>query len=154
MDQPTIVKTDGSVRIELDEGLYPKDAVYGAAYIFIDRCYVYLDRAGAGRISVSLTPKPGAELDLDGLAGEFQNELLGQAWRRLITEENRRLIEQVSTLALTGAAGPQGLDDLMDAEIGGDTAFEDPLGIAMSWEDKYKKKDRPPAAPTEQGKGE
>ena len=144
MEKLATESTEGSIRIEFDEGLYPKDAIYGAAYIFIDRCYVHLDRPVAGRISVRLKPKAGPAGSetpvLTDLAGEFENELLGQAWRRLITDENRLLIEQVSTLALTGAAGAPGLDDLLDADIGDETAFEDPLGIAMSWEEKYKKK--------------
>jgi His-Xaa-Ser system protein HxsD len=136
-----------TIRIEFDESLYPKDAIYGASYIFIDRCYVHLDRPRPGRIAVALKAKPGADLDLGQLSGEFANELLGQAWRRLITDENRLLIEQVSTQALVGAAGAPGLDDLMDAEIGDETAFEDPLGIAMSWEEKYKKKGGDKAEP-------
>jgi His-Xaa-Ser system protein HxsD len=140
MEQLATNMSTDDVRIEFDEGLYPKDAIYGASYIFIDRCYVHLDHPSPGRISVTLKPKPGAAVDLAQLTGEFGNELLGQAWRRLITDENRVLIEQVSTLALVGAAGAPGLDDLMNTEIGDDTAFEDPLGIAMSWEDKYKKK--------------
>lgn len=153
MEKPTNTITDGSISIELDEGLYPRDAVYGASYIFIDRCYVHLDRPSTGRISVRLKPKAGVDVALDQLAGEFENELLGQAWRRLITDENRKLIEQVSTLALTGSAGAPGLDELLDADIGDETAFEDPLGIAMSWEEKYKKKgpDKPPSGPTGEG---
>ena len=139
-----LTKATGAVEIAFDEALYPKDAIYGAAYVFIDRCYVRLDRPSAGKISVSLTPKPGSDQNPQELAGEFENELLGQAWRRLITDENRALIERVSTLALAGAAGPPGLDDLMDLEIGEETAFEDPLGIAMSWEEKYKKKPKEP----------
>jgi His-Xaa-Ser system protein HxsD len=148
MERPTHTHTDDTICIEFDEGLYPKDAVYGAAYIFIDRCYVYLDRPAPGRISVSLKRKTGADMPLQDLGGEFENELLGQAWRRLITDENRQLIEQVSTLALTGSAGAPGLDELMEEGIGDDTAFEDPLGIAMSWEEKYKKKgaDKDPPA--------
>jgi His-Xaa-Ser system protein HxsD len=126
--------------LELDEALYPKDAIYGAAYIFIDRCYVRLDRPKPGRVSVRLKPKPGVERAADALAGEFENELLGQAWRRMIIDENRQLIEQVTTQALSGAAGPPGLDDLLSMEIDDDTAFDDPLGIAMSWEEKYKQK--------------
>ena len=153
MDNLTNTKDDDSIRIEFDEALYPKDAIYGASYIFIDRCYVYLDRPSAGRISVSLKPKPGADEGLDQLAGEFENELLGQAWRRLITDENRLLIEQVSTLALTGSAGAPGLDELMEGDIGDDTAFEDPLGIAMSWEEKYKKKVPEKDPQTEPGGG-
>jgi hypothetical protein len=32
-------------------------------------------------------------------------------------------------------------------DIGEETAFEDPLGIAMSWEEKYKKKGGAKAQP-------
>lgn len=128
------------VRIELDEQLYPKDAIYGAAYTFIDRCYVHLDRAGDGRIEVTLRAKrPSAELT-QALAGEFENELLGQAWRLQIAEQNRQLIETITARAIGGAAGPPGLDELLDMDIGDQTAFDDPLGIAMSWEEKYAKK--------------
>lgn len=130
----------GALVLEFDEALYPKDAIYGASYIFIDRCYVWLDRPKPGRVSVRLKLKPGVERSLDDLAGEFENELLGQSWRRMIIEENRQLIEQVTTQALSGAAGPPGLDDLLGMDIDDETAFEDPLGIAMSWEEKYKKK--------------
>ncbi|MEB2312609.1 MAG: His-Xaa-Ser system protein HxsD [Sorangiineae bacterium] len=133
------IDTDTLV-LEFDEALYPKDAIYGAAYIFIDRCYVHLDRPSPSRVSVRMKLKPGVERELGELAGEFENELLGQAWRRQIVEENRQLIEQVTTQALAGAAGPPGLDDLLAMDIDDETAFEDPLGIAMSWEDKYKKK--------------
>ncbi len=129
---------DGGAQISFDETLYPLAAVYGAAYVFIDRCYVHLDRPADKRISVTLWLKPGSTLVAEELAGEFGNELLGQAWRHEISQENRALIELVATRALAGSAGPPGLDELL-ADDGGE-AFEDPLGIAMSWEEKYKKK--------------
>lgn len=131
---------EGAVELEFDEGLYPKDAVYGAAYVFIDRCFVHLDRAGDRRIKVTLRSKKGAPLDSQACAGEFENELLVQAWRRQILDENRQLVEAITARALGGAAGPPGLDELLAMDIGEATAFEDPLGIAMSWEEKYKKK--------------
>jgi His-Xaa-Ser system protein HxsD len=151
MSDLTTTQSDGTLTIEFDEGFYPKDAIYGAAYIFIDRCYVKLERPGEGKVSVRLKRKPGVERELDALAGEFENELLGQAWRRQIVEENRDLIEQVTTQALAGAAGPPGLDDLLDMDIDDESAFEDPLGIAMSWEEKYKKKSAAEAAGEAQG---
>jgi His-Xaa-Ser system protein HxsD len=138
--------------LTFNEALYPKDAIYGASYIFIDRCYVHLDRVGDGKIAVSLRRKGHVTLELATLTGEFENELLGQAWRRMITEENRELIQQVTTKALGGAAGPPGLDDLLTFESDAN-AFEDPLGIAMSWEDKYKKK-APAAGDAEPAQGE
>lgn len=130
---------ESSVELEFDEGLYPKDAIYGAAYVFIDRCYVHLDRAADQRVRVTLRGK-AATADSKALAGEFENELLGQAWRRQIVEENRAYIEAITSRALGGAAGPPGLDDLLAMDIGEESAFEDPLGIAMSWEEKYTKK--------------
>ena len=147
MSDVTHRATGDGIVLELDEALYPKDAIYGAAYIFIGRCWVLLDRPRPGRISVRLKPK-AAGVALDELAGEFENELLGQAWRRLLVEENRLLVETVTTRALAGAAGPPGLDELLDMDADEQAAFDDPLGIAVSWEEKYKKK--PPKA----GEGE
>lgn len=146
MAELTSQKEGDTLTVEFDEALYPKDAIYGAAYIFIDRCYVKLDRVADDKVSVRFKLKAGLDHDLDELAGEFENELLGQAWRRMITDENRQLIEQITTRALTGAAGPPGLDDLLGMDIDDDTAFDDPLGIAMSWEEKYKKGASPASA--------
>jgi His-Xaa-Ser system protein HxsD len=131
---------EGTATVEIDESLYPKDAVYGAAYTFIDRCYVLLERADAGKIRIRLREKRAGGLDAATVAGELENELLAQAWRRLLAEENRAYIEATTARALGGAAGPPGLDELLDMDIGEASAFEDPLGIAMSWEEKYKKK--------------
>lgn len=148
MADASLVLGEGSVELELDEGLYPRDAVYGAAYVFIDRCYVLLDRSSPGRISITLRAKRGGAVDSAAIAGELQNELLVQAWRRAIAEDNRALIESVTTRALAGAAGPPGLEELLAMDIGEGTAFEDPLGIAVSWEEKYAKKN---AVPSEAG---
>lgn len=145
-DQPAAPSGTRSLHIELDEQLYPKDAIYGAAYVFIDRCYVHLDRAGQGRVRVTLRAKRGGPDLTEALAGELQNELLAQAWRLEIAAQNRQLIESITARALGGAAGPPGLDELLAMDIGAETAFEDPLGIAMSWEEKYGKKKAKPEA--------
>jgi len=131
---------EGSVTITVDASVYPIEALYGAAYIFIDRCYVLLDRPRGGAFSVSLTPKAASSDEaLRAMVGEFANELLSQAWRQKIIEENRVILETVTTQALAGAMGPPSLDDLAAFDFSEEN-FEDPLGIAMSWEDKYKKK--------------
>ncbi len=128
---------EGSARLTLDEKLYPLEAVYGAAYIFIDRCWVFLDRTDNG-LRVTLAPK-NAMSDLTPLVGEFANELLSCAWRHQITQANRAVIEAITTQAIGGAMGPPSLDDLEKFDFSAEK-FEDPLGIAMSWEEKYKKK--------------
>lgn len=133
------VDVDGSRAIlDLDAALYPLEAVYGAAYVFIDRCYVFLDRPAAAQIRIVLTPKK-PDADLRAMVGELANELLSAAWRHQITQENRAQIESVTMQAIAGAMGPPTLDDLEGFDFT-DEAFEDPLGIAMSWEEKYAKK--------------
>ena len=133
----TTMFDDGWASLELDEDLYPRDAVQGAAYVFLERSYVFLERAGDKRLKVRLKAKSG---DTAAVAGDFENEALAQAYRRRIAADNRALIESITARAIAGAAGPPGLDDLLAMDIGAETAFDDPLGIAMSWEEKYAKK--------------
>jgi His-Xaa-Ser system protein HxsD len=129
--------------VEFDEDLYPRDAVQGAAYVFLDRAYVFLERGGDKRLVVRIKAKSG---DTAPVAGDFENEALYQAYRRRLAAENRLLIESLTSRAIAGAAGPPGLDDLLAMDIGEGTAFDDPLGIAMSWEEKYAKKKEAKAA--------
>ena len=134
---------EGRVVLALDEATLPRDAVYAAAFAFIDRCWVHVDRV-AGRIEVALHAK-AANANLEALAAELQDELLGEAWRRKIVDENRALMESLAIQAFgtpggveaSGASEAGALDDLL---ADGDGAFDDPLGIAMSWEEKYARK--------------
>lgn len=130
-----------AVHLLVDEELYPLPAIYGAAYVFIDRCYVFLDRPEGARVRVSLAAKSGAadEAALRALVGEFANELLSCAFRHQITQDNRVLIETATMQALAGAMGQPSLDDLAKFDFS-DQGFDDPLGIAMSWEEKHGKK--------------
>jgi|HubBroStandDraft_1064217.scaffolds.fasta_scaffold166122_1 His-Xaa-Ser system protein HxsD len=142
---------DNAVELNFSKTLYPLDAVYGAAYIFIDRCYVLLDEPNEHGFRVTLTWKKGTppEDGLRTLAGEFANEILSCAWRAQIAKESRGIIEAVTVKALAGAMGPPTIDDLERFDFS-DDAFDDPLGIAMSWEDKYGKKKADPLAETRQ----
>ncbi len=136
-----------AVTVSVDESVYPLDAVYGASYTFLDRCYVLLDRTAPSRVRIMLTPKKEAttEAELRHWAGELQNELLSCAWRAQIVRENRAVIEAVTLQAVSGAMGPPSLDDLKDFDFS-EEPFEDPLGIGLSWEEKYKKKPAAEAA--------
>lgn len=138
----TLNLVDGTARLEVDAQLYPLDALYGASYVFIDRCYVFLERAG-DKVAVTLSPKKGeaTEESLRALAGEFGNELLSCAWRHQITEANKAQIAAVTNQAMAGAMGPPSLEELANFDFT-DAPLEDPLGIAQSWEEKYKKKEK------------
>ena len=44
LEELTFRMDERRVSFVLDEDLYPRDAIYGAAYLFVDRCFVYLAR--------------------------------------------------------------------------------------------------------------
>lgn len=140
---------DGSVTVVVDASMFPQAAVYSAAYVFIARCYVWLDRPDEQSFRIVLTAKQATDSDaLRALAGELANELLAAAWRREITRLNRGLIESVTMQAFAGAMGPPSLEELEAFDFT-DEPFDDPLGIAQSWEEKYRK----PKADSSEGEG-
>ena len=138
----TLDPTTSTLTLSLDIGLYPRDVAYAAAYVFLDRAYVLLDRDGA-RLLIHLRGKqPLDETVLRAMAGEFGNELLAQALRHRVTKANQRIIEDVTALAISSAAGPErsavvedsGMIDMSDP--GDDGFLDDPLSIATPWEKK------------------
>ena len=139
----------GKVTLRLDAGLYPLDVVYGASYVFIDRAYVLLGREGDA-ITVEFASKDEAvdEAALRALAGDFSNELLSQALRRRITESNGPLLEAIVTAALAGASGTATPAAFLDDDEDDDDLdfLDDPLGIAVPWEDKFTPEGEPDAA--------
>ncbi|NUO48804.1 MAG: hypothetical protein HOV80_08110 [Polyangiaceae bacterium] len=129
-----------SVTIELDADLYPLDAVYQAAYTLLDRAWIFLEPTPSGVLARVRSKREG--VSDAAAAGQLGNEALTQAYRLSLARDRRRVIEALATRAVAGAAGPPGLDELLEMEIGEATAFDDPLGIAMSWEEKYGKKEK------------
>jgi His-Xaa-Ser system protein HxsD len=126
--------------LSLDAGIYPTDVLYSAAYALIDRCYVLLDKVD-GRMQVHLRGKlPLDVVGMQALSGEFGNELLSQALRRKIVKQNGRIIEEIVTAAIAGAAGATLPQDFVADTAEDDLDFlDDPLGIAVPWEEKFKK---------------
>lgn len=149
MTAPDILTAkDGKLVLSLDKGLYPLEVIYGASYIFIDRAYVLL-----GKVDDSITVEIATKDDRDeaalrALAGEFGNELLSQALRRRITKENQNILETIVSQALAGATGAMVPSAFEDDEDDDDLDFlDDPLGIAVPWEERFKKRGSAPAQP-------
>lgn len=148
MAQHTIERLDEanhSITLALEIGLYPTEVLYGAAYVFIDRAYVLLDKddgdGRAARYLVHLRGKTPLKAEqLRALSGEFGNELLSQALRRKVVKANQKIIEEITTQAIAGAAGGTLPTDFLDAGDDGLDFLDDPLGIAVPWEEKFKKK--------------
>ena len=125
------------ISFDVDEGVYPLEAIYGASYLFVDKCFVYLSRPKAGEVRVQLTSRGTATVaELDTLAGEFANELLSQVTRLKLAQSTARIREYYSAAALRAATSAPSIDDLL-AELESEELGEDPLQIMVPWEEKY-----------------
>ena len=135
MEKNILSKKDTLV-ISLNPNLYSLDAIYGASYVFIDRAYILLDGDVKRGIKVFIKskhklPKKG----LEGLAGDFENELLNYALREKINKANRKIRERIIEKALA-IPDPGLLSPVQDCK----DYLKDPLGIAIPWEKKHGKR--------------
>ena len=136
----TLDATTSTLTLSLDIGLYPRDVLYAAAYVFLDRAYVLLDRQDARFVVHFRAKRAVDEPGLRAMAGEFENELLAQALRHQVVDANQRIIEDVVAVAIAGAAGDPPGDaplegaPLIDPGDPEDGFVADPLGIARPWE--------------------
>lgn len=141
------VTKENSVVFTVSKKIYPLEVIFGACHNFIDRCYVFLDQPNTDSIQVSLKGKE--QLDsrgMEALAGEFNNELVNQSLRKKINQQNKKLREYIVSRALysvepyqEGAeASGAGADE--GPGIDEDDFLDDPLQIAVPWDEKYGKK--------------
>lgn len=127
--------SERTVSLNVDEGLFALDAIYGAAYLFVDRCWLFMDRPSEGIVCVHLKAKEDAdEASLEALAGEFGNELLNQAIRIQITESTATLREYTMARAFFTTPVQSSIDALL-AELDAEELEEDELEISVPWED-------------------
>lgn len=128
--------TDGTrVSFVLDEDVYPRDAVYGAAYLFVDRCFLFLTRPGDDKVEVRLKPKTETDrAGLQALAGEFANELLNQVIRARVGEATAQIREYYMAKAFFADSNQTSIDALL-AELDAEELEEDPLEISVPWEE-------------------
>ena len=130
----TVAIDDRSLGLQLSEELYPLDAIYGAAYLFVDRCYVFLDRPADKQVQVRFRVKSDApEADIEALAGEFCNEVLNQVVRLRVGESTRTLREYYLARAFFGDDTRASIDALL-AELDSDELEDDPLEIQVPWD--------------------
>jgi len=138
----TLDATTSTLTLSLDVGLYPRDVLYAAAYVFLDRAYVLLDRQDSRFIVRFRGKRPIDEATFHAMAGEFENELLAQALRHRVVDANQRIIEDVVAVAIAGAAAGvepdtnhgAGHPPLVDPDDADDGFLTDPSGIARPWE--------------------
>jgi hypothetical protein len=134
-------ESDGALALRVPADAYSRDAVYAAAFSFIDRAYVMLHRPDDDHIEIALRPKAGgaaitpAELEeaLTSAKLTVESADAGRAWVESVVLGAFGAPEATETK--TEAAAPP-LPELDPEDL---AAFDDPLGIAKSWEEKHKK---------------
>ena len=126
---------EGQVSFNVHEDLFVLDAIYGAAYLFVDRCWLFFTRPADKQVGVHLKPKDdGDESTLEALAGEFANELLNQAIRVRIGESTATIREYTMARAFFTAPVQSSIDALL-AELDAEELEEDDLEISVPWEE-------------------
>ena len=88
------------IDIILDQQVYPMEAIYAAAYVFIEKVYIYLAMKN-GKTIMTLTAKEGVtSKQLEKISGEFLNELLNSSLRHSLSKNNKKLRQTIIEMAL------------------------------------------------------
>jgi His-Xaa-Ser system protein HxsD len=139
----TLDPATATLTLSLDVGLYPRDVLYAAAYVFLDRAYVLLDRQDSRFVVRFRGKRPMEEATFRAMAGEFENELLAQALRHQVFDANQRIIEDVVAVAIAGASagvepdlgpGAEQQPELIELGDHEDGFLADAAGIARPFE--------------------
>ncbi len=137
-----------SVLLSVNPKIYPLEAVYSAAYVFLDKVYLLLDGDPESEVIVELKPKnkPKNKEELEALGREFNNELINYSDYQKRSEKTARIRELIMQRALLTNAqlsdeqGSDADESINNTGIEDDADFlEDPEGIAIPWEEKYGK---------------
>ena len=120
--------------ISINPNFYSLEVVYATAYIFLDNYYVFLDGDLKKEIKIYLKSKKPSSVEEDQLKGEFLNELLNCSLRDKISKNNKKMREYIIAAALSGISEKTEPDNDVCAE--GEWG-DDPLSIAVPWEDKF-----------------
>jgi len=94
---------DGAIQIRLDARAYSLSRAYATAYAYLDRAWVVFEGDGQSEIRILVRPKK-KEVDLDGLAKEFLNELVSVTNYFNNLEANKEVISMIMQRALFSAS--------------------------------------------------
>ena len=126
---------EGAISWEVDERQVPVPALLHAAYRFIDRCWVAVEAAGESTIRVTLVARDQVADDRAWarLVNDFEDQVAGEVLVQQVEANNIGTMEFVMAQALaeTGDFGGVGQPN--------EDALEDPLGIAMAWEQRHER---------------
>lgn len=132
--------------IRLKTKVFPVEAIIQNCYNYLDSFYLYLDINKAGdEVSVYIKSKNNAgKINLNKIKDEFLDDLIFSAIRLQVNRSNQKIREYIVNRALYSAIHPafSAQEDLrvLSSQNNERLSFkEDPLGIALPWEEKYSK---------------
>ncbi len=137
-DSPSVVELEFAlgerqVTFVLDDAIYPRDAVFGAAYLFVDRCYLFFEIPSEGKTAVRIRARGEAtEAQLEALAGDFANELLNQVVRGRISASTSKIREYYMARAFFTSDTQSTIDQLL-AELDEEEMADDDLEVSVPW---------------------
>jgi len=119
------------VLVSVNPEVYPLEVIYSAAYVMIDKSYIIIDKNKENKIVVEIRSKK--DEDLEELGNLFNEELLNYAVYKTQSEKNSKLRQVIIQRALL-------TNEFESEEDGGlSDEIDDPEGIAVPWEEKYRK---------------
>ena len=124
---------DNKVLFEIDEKIFPREAIFGAAYLFIEHSYIFFSRSVDQKILMTLKSKSGEASNLEALVGEFSNELLNQVLRFRLSESTAKIREYYMARAFLSHPAQSSIDTLL-AELDAEELEDDDLEISVPWE--------------------
>ena len=136
----------------IDKKVFGRETVLRTCYRFTGDYHIDLTSPEEDIWHVAMvSSQSGKDMDSRQLEGEFRNLLIDEAFRESLTEKTRTIKEIFVAKALFGAdappaerlagAGEQTDFSFIEEEM--DNYLEDPLGIAVPWEEKQAGKEDP-----------
>lgn len=153
---------NGRKVLTIQTAIYPLEAIYGACYSLMDRAYFALEGDPRSKVRVSIRAKADPAPKGADLADQFLEELLHHAIRQKTVQSNQKIRDYIITQALVSAqpaseltpekVGPlkkeadAGIDQDLEqeiekllSEVEKQGSQDDPLAIAVPWEEKFAK---------------
>ncbi len=146
------------MKLAFKKDIYPPMAIQHTCNLFSDIIIFEIEEKGKD-VFVKIFPKENtSQSSMEKIIGDFKNELIHQALRLKIAKDNKKirglLIEQALSAAmprkesegtLEAAISEEDIDKeleeiLKEVETETQNYQDDPLGIAVPWEEKYQEK--------------
>lgn len=118
--------------------IYSIDAIFKAAYIFLDEYYIFLDRRDNDHITIHITAKNNSSVILwDDIVNEFNNELLRQNCHYIIQRDSKNIRELILGRALYEECIEV---STVESEVDSSDYDSDKKNIADAWSEEVKNK--------------